>query len=678
MRRNRGLIVTSFLLVLGLLAGGAWYLKVSPADAAPAKPQPVSNLYKLRQLLQQASQNGNPYGYGIMLKSAAEQAPAAAGAADTGRVDYSTTNVQVQGVDEADVVKTDGQYLYQVSNQQVIISQVYPPQQMKLASTITFADQNFAPQELYLRANRLVIIGSSWREVPQPAEPAPVKPQQNKISILPYPVYIDNSTTRLYVYDISNRFRPLLERELEVEGRYISSRLVDSALYLVSSRYAGYYQIQQQGGNPSLAPSYRDSREGRGYKNIGYDRIYYFPGVIPRPSYLVVAGLDLEQPDQQLDISSYLGAGEVVYASRQKLYVAVTEPQVQPLTGDGRQTLLPESRRETKIYSFKLNRGRLEYTAAGSVPGDILNQFSMDEYNGYFRIATTSGEIWARDEHTSKNNLYVLDEKLTVTGKLEGLAPGERIYSTRFAGDRAYMVTFRTVDPLFVIDLKDPQKPAVLGYLKMPGYSDYLHPYDENHIIGFGKETFELPVKDGQGRDTGETMAYYAGMKISIFDVTDVTKPKEMFAPVIIGDRGTYSDLLYNHRALLFSKEKNLLAFPVTVMEKNAVSQSTGSPLPDQRLEYGRFAFQGVYVYNIDLTHGLQYKGRITHLTAEDYRRAGDYWYDSSRNVQRAVYINDTLYTISPTILQAHRLSDLVRQGSLSLPAGGGKADCGK
>ncbi|WP_018084734.1 beta-propeller domain-containing protein [Desulfurispora thermophila] len=673
MRRNRGLIVTSFLLVLWLLAAGVWYLKVSPADAAPAKPQPVGDLYKLRQLLQQASQNGNPYGYGIMLKSAAGQAPGSTGAADAGRADYSSTNVQVQGVDEADVVKTDGEYLYQVSNQQVIISRVYPPEQMKVASTIAFTDQNFAPQELYLRANRLVVIGNSWREIPRPVEPAPVKPQQNKLSILPYPVYIDNSTTKLFVYDISDRFRPHLERELEVEGRYISSRLIDSALYLVSSRYAGYYPLKQQGSEQSLTPSYRDSREGKGFKCIGYDRVYYFPGVIPRPNYIVVAGLNIDQPGQELDISSYLGAGENVYASRQKLYVAVTEPQVQPLSDTGKQTLLPLSRRETKIYSFALKEGRVEYAAAGSVPGDILNQFSMDEHNGYFRIATTTGEIWAKDEDISKNNIYVLNDKLAITGKLEGLAPGERIYSTRFAGDRAYMVTFRTVDPLFVIDLKDPQKPAVLGYLKIPGYSDYLHPYDENHIIGFGKDTFELPVKDSQGRDSGETMAYYAGMKISIFDVSDVTKPREMFAPVIIGDRGTYSDLLYNHKALLFSKEKNLLAFPVTVMEKNAVSQPAGSPLPDGRLEYGRFAFQGVYVYNIDLTHGLQYKGRITHLSDEDYRRAGDYWYDSNKNVQRAIYINDTLYTISSAMLKANRLSDLAEQGSLTLPAGGGK-----
>ena len=153
-------------------------------------------------------------------------------------------------------------------------------------------------------------------------------------------------------------------------------------------------------------------------------------------------------------------------------------------------------------------------------------------------------------------------------------------------GGRAYMVTFRNVDPLFAIDLKDPA-PKVLGQLKIPGYSDYLHPYDENHLIGFGKETVTLPVK-GAGPD--EVTAFYQGMKIALFDVTDVTQPKEKFKE-IIGDRGTHSELLYNHKALLFDREKGLMAFPVDLMEvknkpanadeaANAYGEFTRRPLP--------------------------------------------------------------------------------------------------
>lgn len=157
-------------------------------------------------------------------------------------------------------------------------------------------------------------------------------------------------------------------------------------------------------------------------------------------------------------------------------------------------------------------------------------------------------------------NVYILDEALKVAGRIEDIAPGERIYSVRFMGDRAYMVTFKQVDPLFAIDLKDPKAPKILGALNIPGYSDYLHPYDGNHIIGFGKDTVEKG-----------SMAYYQGMKPAVFDVSDVAHPKEKFKE-IIGGRGTESELLHNHKALLFDREKNLLAFPVTVMETEKVS----------------------------------------------------------------------------------------------------------
>ena len=177
----------------------------------------------------------------------------------------------------------------------------------------------------------------------------------------------------------------------------------------------------------------------------------------------------------------------------------------------------------------------------------------MDENNGFFRIATTTGEIWRTDSLTSKNNVYILDEALQLTGKVEDIAPGEKIYSVRFMGDRGYMVTFKNVDPFFVLNLKNPASPKILGALKIPGFSDYLHTYDDNHIIGFGKETVELSQNGG-------TNAYYQGLKLAVFDVTDVSHPVEMFK-TIIGDRGTDSEVLRNHKTLLFDKEKGILSF---------------------------------------------------------------------------------------------------------------------
>src|SRR3989338_2141236 len=202
------------------------------------------------------------------------------------------------------------------------------------------------------------------------------------------------------------------------------------------------------------------------------------------------------------------------------------------------------------IHRIALSSGAIDYKGSGEVPGRPLNQFSMDESGGYFRIATTSQQNQLRDG-SSSNNVYILDSALKITGRLEGLAKGERIYSARFIGERGYMVTFKKVDPLFVIDLT-PTNPRVLGELKIPGFSDYLHPYDENHIIGVGKETGE---NEWGGIST-------KGVKVALFDVTDVEKPK-LVDQYEIGEQGTDSEALQDHKAFLFDKDKKLLVLPV-------------------------------------------------------------------------------------------------------------------
>ena len=272
----------------------------------------------------------------------------------------------------------------------------------------------------------------------------------------------------------------------------------------------------------------------------------------------------------------------------------------------------------------------------------------MDENKDYFRIPTTKATN-GRLMMISKNCLYVLDSMLSITGRIEDMAPGETIYSVRFMGDRAYVVTFKTVDPLFVIDLKNPKKPTVLGALKIPGYSDYLHPYDENHLIGFGKDTIEIK---GQ--------AYYLGMKVALFDVSDVSNPIQKFSE-IIGDRGTDSELLSNHKALLFSREKNLLAFPVTLME---IKDSSVKAKQDS-LQYGQFTFQGALVYHLDLENGFKQRGRITHLTEEECLKAGNSWYNSDKNVQRIIYIDNNLFTLSNEMIKVNAISDLMEKGSV-------------
>ncbi|MGI6778863.1 MAG: beta-propeller domain-containing protein [Acetivibrionales bacterium] len=460
------------------------------------------------------------------------------------------------------------------------------------------------------------------------------------------------------IYDMTDREKLKKLREVEIEGNYVSSRKIGSELYIVSNKYIDYYSIQNSRENP--VPSYRDTLDRDEFTSIDYGSIRYFPGII-QPNYLIVAGIDVNG-DSTANIGTYLGAGQNIYASAQNLYITAIDFEnrdILPMGGNTDEAqiapklrVVPSYAENTIVYKFALKDAKATYLCKGVVPGRVLNQFSMDEYKGYFRIATTTGEVWRTDEQTSKNNLYILDDVLDITGKVEGMAPGETIYSVRFMGNRAYVVTFKTVDPLFVLDLKDPKNPSVLGALKIPGYSDYLHPYDENHIIGFGKDTVEVK---GQ--------AYYQGMKLALFDVSDVKNPIQKYTE-IIGGRGTDSELLSNHKALLFSKEKNLLAFPVTVMEaENTVDKSEW-----EFLQYGQFTFQGAYVYNLNLTDGFKLLGRITHMSEEDYIKAGNGWYESDKNVKRILYIDDTLYTLSNVMIKANSLLDMKDRGELKIP----------
>ncbi len=577
---------------------------------------------------------------------------------------YSRTNIQVQGVDEADVVKTDGTYIYQVNDDRVVVARVYPADRLEIVKILEYQDENFSPSELYVDEKYLVVIGSTWSYRSEPVPEKALRPQEVKPEIFPPPVPVRH-TVKAVIYDLTDltdKEQVTKIREVELEGNYVSSRKIGPALYLVANKYLDYYWIMRENMAPP-APVYRDSASGSGFLEVSYSDIRYFPDAI-EPNYLLVAGLNLDHPEQEMEVSTYLGAGESIYASTENLYVAVTryEREVRPLSGD---TVGPEgyapAEASTVVYRFALEGGRVKYTGKGEVPGRILNQFSMDEHEGYFRIATTKGEIWRTDQYTSRNNLYVLDENLEITGKIEDIAPGERIYSVRFMGDRAYMVTFKKVDPLFVLDLENPQQPRILGKLKIPGYSDYLHPYDETHIIGFGKDTIELPQEDGSVRGRA-TMAFYQGMKIAIFDVSDVAHPVEMFK-VIIGDRGTDSELLRNHKALLFARDKNLLAFPVTVMEVKDQGADVGF-VP----RYGEFVFQGAYVYHLDLVKGFQLKGKITHLTGDDYLKSGYTWFNSPRNVERILYIDNNLYTLSREMIKVHDLETLAEKHSLAIP----------
>jgi len=661
----------------------AWEAGANTAHIGGGPELPVvGTVEKLRELLASAAeQNGWKASGPILFETAnmsaaagtavvADNGSSGSSAAQAKSSDYSRTNVQVEGVDEADWAKTDGRFIYQINGNRILIADIRNPDEPRLADMLEFGGEadRFYPSELYVSDGRLVVVGSvyRWTEEPQAATGGDQPDAAAKArDILIWPPGLERSFTSVKVYAIGENGKATPVRELEIEGGYVTSRMIGGALYLVADKFDHRFYPMLESDDAALSaqvfePEWRDTAVSDQPATIPLDRLHYFPDS-PETGMLLIGAVDLDDADAAMQVSAYLGSAGTVYASAENLYIAVAKYDwPEGFTGRANRAVLPNLR--TDVYKFRLSGGSVVYAGQGSVPGHVLNQFSMDEYDGHFRIATTSGHMWAEGDDIAKNNLYVLDEWLRMVGSLENLAPGERIYSARFMGRRAYMVTFRNVDPLFAIDLSDPARPTVLGQLKIPGYSDYLHPYDENHLIGFGKETVTVEMKNGWGQ--GEPMAFYLGMKISLFDVSDVSHPKEKFKEVI-GDRGTQSELLHNHKALLFDRSRGLMAFPVEVAEVKDGSDRDESGIP----AYGEFTWQGAYVYEVDPERGFRLKGRITHLSAEDLAKTGMYGYDFSKAVRRILYAGDTLYTLSDAMLKANALDTLAERGSLRFPA---------
>lgn len=534
--------------------------------------------------------------------------------------DYSKTNTQVQGVDEADIVKTDGTYIYYLTNEKLTIINTENASQMKEMSTIKF-DETFTPEEIFLNNDKIIVIGKRYE----------YDKTERKIGIdedYLYPNYMDKTYTSAKLYNVKDKINPALERTVEVEGDYLTARMIGSNVYIASNKYMYYAYIcntykSTELNEDDFKPHYLDTATSNETKSINFDCIYYIPE-FEDTNYLNIVAFNITN-NQEANVESYLGAGEEIYASKENLYVTKTKYDYERKN---------KTSITTEIYKFNLNNANCTFAKAGDVPGSVLNQFSMDECNGYFRIATTDSTSWNSESNT--NNLYVLNENLETIGKIEGLAKGERIYSVRFMGNRAYMVTFVETDPLFVIDLSNPTTPTVLGELKIPGYSKYLHPYDETHLIGIGEDTEVVNYGYGDRVVTN-------GMKMAMFDVTDPNNPQELYN-VKIGEKGTYSELLYNHKALLFSKEKNIIAFPISITDNDY-----------------KVTFQGAIVYGVSLEKGFELKTKISN-SATDYDR-----YYSRNSVERIIYIKDTLFTLSNGLIKAVDLNTFETKGSIEL-----------
>ncbi len=601
--------------------------------------------------------------------TAAEASPQDGGTSDLA---YSETNIQVEGVDEADIVKTDGEYIYIVSDNNLTIVKAYPPEEAKVVSKNTFDGTimgiyiNGDKLAVFLNEYMIYLFAGGVKTAPIPEidtatadvnvtdidippenktepsepvtepEPVPLLPPDEPIRIPEEPIVWEPPTTTVKVYDISDRANPVMTRDFSIDGTYFSSRMIGDYVYIVSTMYTLYTATDV------ALPRIQQDNETQ---VIEAKDIYYYNFSDTSYSFTTLVALNINNDAQEPTHETIvMGSTSSVYVSTDNIY----------LTFPDYNWWQENDTMKTTIQRIQIDADKMTFAASGEVPGYILNQFSMDEYNGNFRIATTINDFnwrtFAEDQPQSTNNVYVLDMNLNTVGTLENLAPGEQIYSTRFMGNRCYVVTFRNVDPLFVIDLSNPAAPTVLGQLKVTGYSGYLHPYDENLLIGIGKETIY---------DAKEDFAWYQGIKISLFDVSDVSNPVEI-AKYEIGDRGTNSPVLYDHKSLLFDREKNLLVIPVTVAEINESNYPEG--VPDNA--YGEYVWQGAYIFNIS-PEGITLKGQITHIDNFDlnFRYYGYYNYE----IERTLYIDNVLYTISNMKVKINSLDTLAELNTVDL-----------
>jgi inhibitor of cysteine peptidase len=560
-------------------------------------------------------------GIGPQPLAARESAPKTAAPAltipqafDGSAADYSTTNVQIRGVDEADFVKNDGEYIYLISGDRLVIVDAYPAEKAGIISETSLPGQ---PVELFLSGDRLVVFSTGQDETL-------VKPAT---SVAPVPYWRD--MTRASVYDVSDRSDPELERTISFSGSYLDSRMIGDHVYAVTTEPVRWY------GNDPIIPLVNDG------PTVTSPPVYYFD--VPYGSFVydTISSFSVKDNNPPEAETFLCGYSTTLFVSTDNLYIAY-QKQIPYQRWKTTGLLLVEQPADTGvpqegtiIHRFAIKNGDVSYAATGDVPGHLLNQFSMDEDSGNLRVATTV-EGWNDRGSYQFNNVYVLDRQMKTIGRLEYIAPDERIYSTRFVGDRLYMVTFKRIDPFFVIDLSDPENPGILGELKIPGYSDYLHPYDENHIIGVGKET--------GSNDWGGVSV--AGLKLALFDVTDVNNPR-LVDKVEIGDAGTDSEALRDHKAFLFDKGKNLLVIPVSEVTMVPTRDYPGAP-------YTHGYWQGAYVFSVTPESGFVLKGKVTHGEQENPY----YSWGSDETVRRSLYMDDILCTISSQSIIMSDLSD--------------------
>lgn len=596
--------------------------------------------------------------------------------------DYSGTTEQEDGVQEADVMKSDGTYFYILSRNILRIVQAMPAETLQTTGSLELDGWGL---ELYLVGNKVVALTSPEQpyyiatgveaDVAVDAMYAPYRPQ-----------------TEITVIDVSDHANPVVLSTTRLDGTLNTSRMIADRLYVVVVNYPDYFVQPLLDGVtqrafadvalddilPDIDIEVNGVEAYRG--NINAFDEHYRPEAEDGLGLTSLLTFAIDAP-QDYVAQTVVAYPANVYTSTESLYLTDTDYD---FSGDLRET--------TDIYKFSLAEGGIAQAAAGTIPGRILNQYSMSEYQGYLRVASTKGPQWnmlGQQITPSTNHVYVLEQvndELRLAGAIDDLAPGETVQSARFIGDKGYLVTFERIDPLFTLDLADPHNPQAVGELKVPGFSTFIVPMDANHLLTVGQ-------------DTDPDFGFANGVRLSIFDVTDFANPVLAHHTVIGLDGSAYSDAIWNPKAFTWFPEGEMVALPINyyamrefvggIVDEDGGNTGSGqagegssgaaggeddAPPPDVATEPAPSdvdpvdpidvdvdlpaptpmeSFSGLYVYHVTAEDGFELLGKIPAIISEQ-----EFYYYYPQFI-RGAFIDDKVYCVTSDNVQAADVGDV-------------------
>ena len=551
--------------------------------------------------------------------------------------DFSSTNVQIEGIDEADIIKTDGDYLYIVGGRVIYIVKT-DESDMEIVSKIDKTEELIDINSIFIDEDRLVVFGTEY-----PAyEGEPEAKSGVMMDVYRGSIY-QTGFTFAEVYDLRDKANPTMIQEMLLEGDFRTARKSGDLVYIAATKYIYTTKDYDDAEAKDILPVYYDSEREEEPVTIngievsmetdaatvnaaGKDMEVMAPADIcicpidSSATFTTIAVLDIAG-DKEAELTSYLGSLNQFYMNQNSIFMTYYNWDYE----SGKESI--------DIIALDVDGMNITYRAEGNVEGTLLNQFSMDEYNGYFRVATTEWE--------DGSNVFVLDENLQVVGKIENIAKGEQIYSVRFMGDRGYIVTFETMDPFFTVDLSDPSNPVICGELKLPGYSNYLHQIDENTVLGIGRQTQEIYTRDENGVETVVGFQN-GGIKLSLFDISDFANPVELDS-YVIGNDATHSDALYDHKSIMVDMKNGKVGFCIYNYSND----------PDA---------QGAYIFDVSgdeiTVDGMMQSENV----------ADDWLYgDSSFYFNRICYAGNTYYFLENGTINAYDRESYEKTGSLEV-----------